>query len=62
MINRILTTIALLFSALLLHAQSGFNLEIEPYGIAELPPIHANAFAQHDSKWLIIGGRTGEIG
>ena len=59
--HRILITIFLLFTVIFTNAQSGFNLEIEPYGIAELPPIHAHAFAQHDGKWLIIGGRTGEI-
>lgn len=61
MINRILTTLVLLSTVLFLHAQNGFNLEIEAYGIEELPAIHANAFAQYDGKWLIIGGRTGEL-
>ncbi len=54
--NRILITIGILYATLLLNAQSGFNLEIIPYDIHELPPIHANAFAQHDGKWLIISG------
>ena len=59
MIYRLLTTIALLFSVFSINAQSGFSLEIVPYQIADLPPIHANAFAQYEGKWLIIGGRTG---
>ena len=59
--NRILITIGILYATLLANAQSGFNLEIVPYDIHELPPIHANAFAQYDGKWLIIGGRTGEL-
>ena len=62
MTHRILFAIMLLFSISYLNAQRGFSLEIVPYQIANLPPIHANAFAQHEGKWLIIGGRTGEEG
>ncbi|PLW94470.1 MAG: hypothetical protein C0591_12770 [Marinilabiliales bacterium] len=40
-------------------AQDAFDyqLELTPVEIQELPGIHSYAFAQHDDKWLIIGGR-----
>jgi hypothetical protein len=34
-----------------------FRLEINPINIPKLPGLHSYAFAQHDEKWLIIGGR-----
>ncbi len=48
------------FSILRTSAQSGFTLEIVPYNIPDLPALHSYAFAQHNGKWLIIGGITGE--
>ncbi len=44
----------------LLHAQDAFDydLQITPVFIPDLPGLHSYAFAQHDNKWLIIGGRT----
>ena len=42
-------------------AQPGLTIEVIPYAIKNLPALHAYAFAQHDGKWLIIGGRTGQI-
>jgi len=54
----LLCTLCYFYSA---NAQPGFTIEIEPYSIKELPPLHAYAFAEHDGKWLIIGGRTGNI-
>jgi hypothetical protein len=40
-------------------AQSDFDytLDLQPVAIANLPGLHSYAFAQHDGKWLIIGGR-----
>lgn len=34
-----------------------YNLEIVPVDLPEMPGIHSYAHAQHDGKWLIIGGR-----
>jgi hypothetical protein len=51
----------LLFKSLIsLHAQDAFDyeLQITPVFIPDLPGLHSYAFAQHDNKWLIIGGRT----
>jgi hypothetical protein len=41
------------------HAQPSFDytIELTPIEIPELPGLHSYAFAQHDGKWLIIGGR-----
>jgi hypothetical protein len=35
-----------------------FTLELKPLMIEGLPGLHSFAYAQHDGKWLIIGGRT----
>jgi len=34
-----------------------FSLAIEPVIISDLPGLHSYAVAQHDGKWLLIGGR-----
>lgn len=34
-----------------------YNLLLEPVNIAGLPGLHSYAYAQHNGKWLIIGGR-----
>ena len=54
-----------LFSLLLLYnfnitAQSPFEyaVHIDSIQIPGLPGLHSYAFAEHDGKWLIIGGRT----
>ena len=40
-------------------AQSTFDYEVQlnPITIPNFPGIHSYAFAQHDGKWLLIGGR-----
>lgn len=45
------------------HAQSSFNFELSlvPVTVAGLPGLHSYAYAQHDGKWLIIGGRKDGI-
>ena len=54
-----LTMLLLLFLGLNLSGQSNFNYEISlvPVSVPEFPGIHSYAFAQHEGKWLIIGGR-----
>ena len=39
--------------------QDSFNysVELEPLIILDLPGLHSYAVAQHDGKWLVIGGR-----
>ncbi|MCK4751092.1 MAG: hypothetical protein KAT15_28735, partial [Bacteroidales bacterium] len=39
--------------------QQSFNysVQLEPVIISDLPGLHSYAAAQHDGKWLIIGGR-----
>jgi hypothetical protein len=41
------------------YAQSNFNYEVSliPATVSNLPGIHSYAYAQHQGKWLIIGGR-----
>jgi hypothetical protein len=41
------------------NAQDVFNFELElsPVSLTGFPGLHSFAFAQHDEKWLLIGGR-----
>ncbi len=34
-----------------------FSVKLEPVIISDLPGLHSYAIAQHDGKWLVIGGR-----
>jgi hypothetical protein len=34
-----------------------YSVAIEAVNVSGIPPLHSFAIAQHDSKWLIIGGR-----
>lgn len=34
-----------------------FELLLKPKSIPQLPALHSYAFAQHEGKWLIVGGR-----
>src|SRR6187399_1539494 len=54
--------IRILFSGSLC-AQDHFNYipELVPVSVPGLPGIHSYAFAQHNGKWLIIGGRLDGI-
>lgn len=38
-----------------------YDLQLTPITIANLPGLHSYAFAQHNGKWLIIGGRKDGI-
>lgn len=38
--------------------QDDFSVELVPVNIDGLPGLQSYAFAQHDGKWLVIGGRT----
>ena len=40
-------------------AQSTFEYDVvlTPVSVSGLPGLHSYAFAQHNGKWLIIGGR-----
>jgi hypothetical protein len=35
----------------------GYDLQLVPVDIPNLPGLHSYAFGQHDGKWIIIGGR-----
>ena len=52
-------TFILLASWLNVSCQSDFNYEITlvPVKVNNLPGLHSYAYAQHQGKWLIIGGR-----
>ncbi len=52
--------IASLVIAFTTRAQSAFNytVALEGIDVPGLPGLHSFAFAQHEGKWLIIGGRT----
>lgn len=57
---------ALLLMTLLVmssHAQDSFlyRVELEPVVVPNLPGMHSFAYAQHDGKWLILGGRLDGI-
>jgi hypothetical protein len=49
----------LLLTSIMVNAQSTFNysVELDPVNVPGLPGLHSYAFAQHDGKWLMIGGR-----
>ncbi len=53
----------LLFSSKVVLAQNTFpyNVQLTPITIANLPGLHSYAFAQHNGKWLIFGGRKDGI-
>lgn len=46
-----------------MHAQSSFPYDVvlTPINVTGLPGLHSYAFAQHNGKWLIIGGRKDGI-
>jgi hypothetical protein len=52
-------TILLLIGSLNAQSQSSFNYELSlvPVSVTNLPGLHSYTFAQHQGKWLIIGGR-----
>jgi len=60
---RILSSILILIFANSLFSQSSFNYQVQlnPVTIPNFPGIHSYAFAQHEGKWLIIGGRVDGI-
>ncbi len=56
--RNLIVTIASLFIAITLQAQSDpFQIYLQPLPIEGLPGIQAYAFGHHDGQWLIIGGR-----
>lgn len=67
MIKHILKSILVVFifqsSFYNLMGQSSFNFELSlvPVNITNLPGLHSYAHAQHNGKWLIIGGRLDGI-
>lgn len=56
----LLAFLSLFFSA---HSQLEFDytVELEPVSVSGLVGLHSYAFAQHEGKWLIIGGRRDGI-
>jgi hypothetical protein len=55
--------ILILLSSKVMLAQNTFpyDVQLTPIAIANLPGLHSYAFAQHNGKWLIIGGRKDGI-
>ena len=53
----------ILLSGKVTFAQNTFpyNVQLTPITIANLPGLHSYAFAQHNGKWLILGGRKDGI-
>ncbi|MGL2964752.1 hypothetical protein ACSVH2_13100 [Flavobacterium sp. RSB2_4_14] len=58
-----LFTFCLLSFSWLIFSQSTFDYQVQlnPVTIPNFPGIHSFAFAQHNGKWLIIGGRVDGI-
>lgn len=57
---KFLLFIFVLFSSMpVVIAQDEFNyiIDLEPVEIPGLPGLHSYAFAQHDGKWVVFGGR-----
>lgn len=58
MFKSITLTISILLCSLLSFSQTApFNIVIEPVNISGVGGLQAYAYAQHNGKWLIIGGR-----
>ena len=57
---KFLISATLVILSTLAFGQNTFNYEVSlrPISINELEGLHSYAFAQHNNKWLIIGGRT----
>lgn len=60
---KLLCTLLFLVFANTTFSQSNFDYQVQlnPINIPNFPGIHSYAFAQHESKWLIIGGRVDGI-
>ncbi|RKS03468.1 hypothetical protein [Flavobacterium sp. 102] len=60
---RLLFTILFLAFTNIFFSQSTFDYQVQlnPIDIPNFPGIHSYAFAQHEGKWLIIGGRVDGI-
>jgi hypothetical protein len=58
-----LLLLIVLLSINLVNAQNTFpyDVQLTPITIANLPGLHSYAFAQHNGKWLILGGRKDGI-
>ncbi len=54
---------AVILCAASIFAQPGFDYELRltPVIISNLPGLHSYAYAQHEGKWLIVGGRRDGI-
>jgi hypothetical protein len=54
-----ISLITLFLLSMRIFSQSSFDyqLSLVPISIPELPGLHSYAFAQHEGKWLLIGGR-----
>lgn len=53
--------VTLKFSLTLSQDSFQFRVELNPVTVPNLPGIHSFAFAQHNGKWLVIGGRLDGI-
>lgn len=56
-----LSLLLLIAPALTGQTEFPYSVSLEPHSITGLPGIHSYAHAQHDGKWLIIGGRLDGI-
>ncbi|MEE4260858.1 MAG: hypothetical protein V2I62_13925 [Bacteroidales bacterium] len=56
-IKVLLVMLTILFNVAFSQDAFDYQLELTPVEIQDLPGIHSYAFAQHDGKWLVIGGR-----
>lgn len=61
LVGAIVITLTLIFNVNFGFAQNvdsfNFNLTLTPVSITSLPGLHSFVVAQHDGKWLVIGGR-----
>ena len=57
--QKIIALFSIVILSFSLLGQSTFNYELSlvPVNLPELPGLHSYVFAQHNGKWLIIGGR-----
>jgi hypothetical protein len=60
--NKLIVFLLLIFAKLTIaQTQFDYQLQITPVTITGLPGLHSMAVAQHNGKWLLIGGRKDGI-
>ena len=55
--NILIVFLAAFFQSSIAQSTFAYDVVLTPVSVSGLPGLHSYAFAQHNGKWLIIGGR-----